>query len=74
MTLNLAARFARAIGEPGIVPLMNIWRDARSLNRDHAAAVEQLALHQQGFRHDNTYSARAHKFGNGGQQVDGEYE
>ena len=28
----------------------------------------------QGFGHDNTYSARAHEFGNGGQQVDGEYE
>ena len=24
--------------------------------------------------HDNTYSARVHTFGNGGQQVDGEYE
>jgi hypothetical protein len=39
-----------------------------------AAADEQLVLYQQGFGHDNTYSARAHEFGNGGQQVDGEYE
>ena len=39
-----------------------------------AAADEQLVLYQQGWGHDNTYSARAHEFGNGGQQVDGEYE
>jgi hypothetical protein len=32
-----------------------------------AAADEQLVLYQQGFGHDNTYSARAHEFGNGGQ-------
>jgi len=31
-------------------------------------------LQQQGFSHDNTYPARAQEFGNGGQQVDGEYE
>ena len=39
-----------------------------------AAAEEQLLLYQQGFGHYNTYSARAHEFCNGGQQVDGEYE
>ena len=26
------------------------------------------------FSHGNTYSARAHKLGNGGQQMDGKYE
>jgi hypothetical protein len=39
-----------------------------------AAADNQLVLHQQGFGHDGAYSARAHEFGNSGQQVDGEYE
>jgi hypothetical protein len=33
-----------------------------------AAADEQLVLYQQGFGHDNTYSARAHEFGNGSSQ------
>jgi hypothetical protein len=39
-----------------------------------AAADEQLLLYQQEFGHDNTYSARAHEFCNGGQQMNGEYE
>jgi hypothetical protein len=29
-------------------------------------------LQQDGFSHDGPYSARAHEFGNGGHQVDGE--
>jgi hypothetical protein len=37
-----------------------------------AATDEQLVLYQQGLGHDNTYSARAHEFGNRGQQVDGD--
>jgi hypothetical protein len=39
-----------------------------------AAADERLVLYQQGFGHDGAYSARAHEVGNGGRQVDGEYE
>ena len=39
-----------------------------------AAADDQLMLQQQGVRHEGPYSARAHEFGNGGQQMDGEYE
>ena len=39
-----------------------------------SAADEQLLLQQQGFSHYGPYSARAHEFGDGGQQVDGEYE
>jgi hypothetical protein len=39
-----------------------------------AAADDQLVLQQQGFSHDSTYSAWAHEFGNGGQQMDAEYE
>ena len=31
-------------------------------------------LQQYRFGHDRAYSARAHEFGNGGQDVDGEYE
>jgi hypothetical protein len=38
------------------------------------AADDQLVFQQQGFSHDDAYSARAHEFSNGGQQVDGEYE
>jgi hypothetical protein len=44
------------------------------LRGPRAATDEQLVLYQQGLGHDNTYSARAHEFCNGGQQVDGEYE
>src|SRR5262249_36819755 len=40
----------------------------------HAAADDQLVLQQQGFGHDGAYSARAQEVGNGGQQVDSEYE
>ena len=39
-----------------------------------STADEQLLLQQQGFSHDGAYSARAQELGNGGQQVDGEYE
>jgi hypothetical protein len=31
-------------------------------------------LQQQGFGHDSPYAAGPQEFGNGGQQVDGEYE
>jgi hypothetical protein len=39
-----------------------------------AAADDQLVLQQRGFGHDRAYSAGAHEFGNGGQDVDGEYK
>ena len=39
-----------------------------------ATADEQLVLEQQGFGHDGAYPARAQEFGDGGQQVDGEYK
>jgi len=37
-------------------------------------ADNQLVFQQYGFSHNGAHSARAHDFGDGGQQVDGEYE
>ena len=54
-----------------------VWRPiapACRLMRHRRLLIDQLVLQQQGFSHDNTYSGRAHEFGNGGQQVDREYE
>jgi len=43
-------------------------------SRRRTAANDQLVFQQYRFSHNGAHSTRAHDFGDGGQQVDGEYE
>jgi hypothetical protein len=62
MTASLGVRLAGTNSDPKPKTKRSVRRPPPG-----AAADEQLVLYQQGFSHDNTYSARAHEFGNRGQ-------